>query len=299
MQGAPARVWRIGVTVSVIGAAGASLALSSASGSSRSHLVSDFHLKGSHHYRISVEARRAQGTLFAKGKRHLGKLTVTASKDTGSATYTVPAKFNRRRIRANLGRFGKVALKVKRQGGFWLPPAKAAAEQRRIGVCYQGGAGARKKFRGVFRFRGEGGYTRTETHQVVVDVFRTGPIRCTGHDHGTKLKAVSESTRFVALLDTGYQASFLHASTKEHVGEVRIDRDAYRAALADAGEFTFDSGLTSAHVMPAGAPFSGLADYASPRSWTGSLEASFPGQGNVPLTGPGFDVTLKTYLTGD
>jgi hypothetical protein len=60
-----------------------------------------------------------------------------------------------------------------------------------------------------------------------------------------------------------------------------------------AGEFTFDSALTSAHVSPGEGPFTGAAGYASPGRWTGSLAVSFPGRDDVPLTGPDFRVNLR------
>jgi hypothetical protein len=294
MAGMGTRLGRIALAASVVALVAGSGAASAASARPQTHLVSSFEVKGSHGYRVHVEFRRAARTLSGKGARHLGKVTVRAHDDAGSASYTAPAKFNRRRVRANLGSLGSIALHVDRKGGFWLPPAKTAAAQRHIGTCEQGGVGTRKKFHGVFRFRGEGSYTRVRLHHVVVDVMRTGPISCTGHDHGTKLKAVSGTTRFVAALDAGYQATFFHASIEQRAGAVRIDRQAYLIAASSDGAFTFDSGLTSAHVAPAGAPFSGSANY-SPGNWTGSLTASFPGDDNVPLTGPNFDVSLKGY----
>jgi hypothetical protein len=149
------------------------------------------------------------------------------------------------------------------------------------------------EFHGAFRFRGEGGYTSVHTHRVHGQELRASPLRCRGHDHGIELKARSGSTRFAAFQDNDYGVTVLSAATRERSGRVEIAREASRLVAPDAGEFTFSSGLTSAHVGPGGALFAGSADYASPSTWTGSLAVSFPGEEDVRLTGPGFTATLR------
>ena len=271
--------------------------------SARRHLAATFHLRGSHGYGIQVVAHRAGLPLgTTKADRHVGKLTVIARKGSESAShvervstsYTVPAKFNKHRIRADLGRFGHVRLRFHKRPHFLFPPRPAAAKDPRIGVCGQFGLGAPGEFRGAVRFHGEGGYTSARTHRVRGQVSRYTPVRCSGRDHGVALEARSGSTRFAAFQDDDFGVTFLSARTRERSGRVAIVREAGRLIRADAGEFTFDPELTEAHVAPGGAQFTGTADYASPDSWTGPLAVSFPGgDAGVPLTGSAFDVTLQ------
>jgi hypothetical protein len=269
----------------------------------RGHLAATFHLKGSHGYAIRVAAYRAALPLdMTKADHRVGKLTVVARKTSesassaegGSASYTVPARFNKHRIRANLGPFGHVRLRFHKRPRFTLPPARAAAQKRRIGVCGQFGFYVPGEFRGILRFRGEGGYTGAHAHRIHGELHRDGPVECAGHDRGTELKARSGPTRFLAFQDDDFGATVLVASTRDRSGRVDIARDAHRIVSVDADEFTFDSALTSAHVAPGGELFTGSADYASPGSWAGSLAASFPGGEDVSLAGPDFGVTLRS-----
>lgn len=275
--------------------------LTAAPASARLHLVASFQVKGTHGYLVHVVAHRAPTLgLLAKSGPRVGKVTVKVKKATESsssfvgetASYSVPARFNKHRIRADLGQFGKVRLRFHKHPRYALPPVRRPTEKR-IGVCGGGGAYVPGMFRGVFRFRGESGYTGARTHRVHGRLRRDFPPRCHGHDHGVALEARSGSTRFLALQDGDLGATALVASRRERAGRVKIIRGADRLTAADAGEFTFDQALTSAQVLPGGAPFTGTADYASPSNWAGSLAVSFPGEANVPLTGSGFTATLR------
>jgi hypothetical protein len=62
-----------------------------------------------------------------------------------------------------------------------------------------------------------------------------------------------------------------------------------------ANTFTFNGGLTSAHVKPPD-PFSGTGSFASSSSgnrWTGPLTVDFPGDPNASLPGNGFVAFLQ------
>jgi len=280
--------------------------LTSAPAVARDHLAAVFHLKGSHGYEIRVAAHRAGLPLDMRkvDRDHVGKLTVVAQKTSGaassaelaSASYTVPARFNKHRIRANLGDFGRVRLRFHTHPRFRLPPTRASAQKRRIGVCGQAGLYVPGELRGTFRFRGEDGYTSAHTHRIHGELHRDGPVHCSGRIRAIELKAKSGSTRFIALQDTDYGLTSLSAWTRDRSGRVEIARRTGRLVSSDAGEFTFDPGLTDARVIPGGAAFTGSAEYASPDSWRGSLAVSFPGEPNVPLTGPGFAATLQNAV---
>ena len=275
----------------VLGLVGVAL-LVPATASARTHLAASFHLRGSHGYGITVGTKN--------GTHRFGKVNVragkgsrsTSSAEVGLASYTVPARFNRRRIRAHLGRFGEIRLRFDRNSRFLAPPRRAA-QKRKEAVCIQGSSFVTGEFHGVFRFRGESGYTSVHTHRAHGQELRATPLRCRGQDHGIQLEARSGSTRFTAFQDNDYGVTVLSAATRERSGRVEIARQVSRLATPDGGEFTFGSSLTSAHVGPGGALFSGSADYASPSTWIGSLAASFPGERDVPLTGPAFTATLQ------
>jgi hypothetical protein len=244
---------------------------------------------------MNVEAWRARPLGFAK-PGHRGKVTVSVHNSNTETTYTTRAKFNRRRIRADLGHFGGLALKFHKNPHYLIPPPRAA--QKRAGVCSQAGISAVGHFRGVFRFRGEDGYVKARAHKIRVNMGRNGPLHCQGHEHGTELVARSGTTKFFAFDDTDLGATFLDASSKERVGPVQVHRMAFRGSPPDAGEFTFNSALTSARVAPGGPSFTGTAGFSSPANWTGNLAVSFAGEENVPLTGPGFRANLKHVVFG-
>ncbi len=266
------------------------------------HLAASFHLQGSHGYSIRVFAHRAPVLdLLAKRRGPAAKVSVRVERASASessfagqsVTYSAPARFNKHRIRADLGRFGRIRLRFHKHPRYVLPPARSAAK-RRMEVCGQSGFAVPGHFRGVFRFHGDGGYTSAIVHRVHGQMFRNGPARCHGHTRGVELEARSASIRFLAFQDPDFGATALVASTRERSGLVKIVRASERLTAANAGELTVDNGLTSAHVSPTGPPFTGWADYSSPESWTGSLAVSFPGESDVPLTGPDFSARLRS-----
>jgi hypothetical protein len=122
------------LSLSLVGLAFGPASLASA----HPHLAATFHLKGSNGYHLTVAAHRA-GLPLGKAQRHIGKLTVTArtrtesatSSEFGRASYTVPARFNKQRIRADLGPFGEVRLRFRKRSGFSLPPVRASPKERR------------------------------------------------------------------------------------------------------------------------------------------------------------------------
>jgi hypothetical protein len=77
------------------------------------------------------------------------------------------------------------------------------------------------------------------------------------------------------------------------VGRIGLLGIAY--ALGPRSSFTSDPQVSHGSVHPP-APFTGSATLrrgpAGERSWTGSLAATFPGEGSVSLTGPEFHTTL-------
>jgi hypothetical protein len=285
---------RIGL---ISGVAGALLIASSGAAHAHSKLSAQFHLKGSHHYHVYVTAYRSPRRGTAKGKRHLGTVTITAASRRGFASYTARGRFTRHHIRADFGYYGKVALRFATHSRLRFVAPKSPQERHGI-VCTSTGRVVGGKFRGAFRFQGEGRYTSVRAHRVRGEIDRTTKEHCRGRAQYTELKAKSRSVKFLAFSEDEYETDFFAASVTEHVGRVRIDRYAFASAPQSAGEFTFDPSLTTAHVALGGeGPITGGAHFTSqPRSWTGYLTASFPGDENVPMTGGEFHTTLRNVV---
>jgi hypothetical protein len=273
----------------VTGVVAAMLAGAPAAFAAISHHLT-FHARGSNGYRISVDASPSARSVIGGGRKalankHRGAVTLRVAKDGVSSSYTVPAKVATRRIKARLRGFGRIAMKFHPEG--------ARAVPKRAVICEQLDVTTPGTYRGKIRFRGEHGYTRVRAHRARGDV---GPrqTRCfkDENDHGTELIARAESTGFVALRDDKFSFTAFLAAIRERRHGVLINRRASR--LADTSEFTFDAGLSSAHVGPA-RPFSGSADFAGPNQWSGPLSVSFPGEPDVPLAGSDFTAVLKSY----
>jgi hypothetical protein len=246
-------------------------------------------------YRASVSALRQ-----LRPKRH-AELSVVVRKDDAYAFYRTRALFTKRRLRARLGPFGRVNLRYDIHRRAAAPegqdpsreqrPAKLARET----VCVGTGSAHAETFKGRIHFDGENGYTRIRARRAR-GWGGTDSFKCSrgGGGHrvaGTVLTAKSGALEFEAERFRRFgDERFLYAQEEKRVGAVRVVREAsnYRNAV-----FDFSRDLTSAHVEPSGAPFSGSADYASPDQWTGDLSVSFPGEPDVALTGPDFTARLR------
>jgi hypothetical protein len=258
----------------------------------RTHLNS-FHLRGTNGYRIKVEASQSPGSVIPGHRpfqlnRHKGAVTVTVTKGHASSAYSVPATVTRTRIRARLRGFGRIRVK------FNLG-VRAKGPAKRGGICSESEVIKLGSFRGRIRFRGEHGYTQAKRHSAPGGI-GYHQRHCSGTPGEppielTELVARSETTRFLALGSGGHGRLF-QASERVKLGRVLINRSAVHFTR-DPSEFSFDPGLTTAHVEPLGSAFSGSADFAAPSQWTGSLAVSFPGAPNAPLTGPDFTAKLK------
>lgn len=258
-----------------------------------------FRLRGSNGYRIRVDASPSPGSVLPPGwndapSRKRGEVTVTVSKQGASSYYSAPAKVTARRIKARLRGFGRIAVRFGPRHARTASRDKRSSPARMPVECIQTELTTSGVFRGRIRFRGEHGYTSVRARRAPGQVGWRSPERCTGSAHGTLLSARSGPTRFVALRDEtlGGLTAF-EALARERKRAVLISRTGLR--VAEQSEFSFDSGLTSAHVEPAGVPFSGSADFTSPGDWTGSLAVSFAGEENLPLAGQGFTAKLKGF----
>jgi hypothetical protein len=252
-------------------------------------------LAGAHGYRIGVEATRVLHS------HRRGEITVFVSKRRAQAMYTVRGKVTRKRLRADLGAFGRIDLRLRphRHHPRKAPAAKRQAQGMKARgeprVCLVAlGDVTSGRFKGTLRFSGEDDYTSLRAHRGK-GFTGTGKASCSsavGGDHRTVLEARSGSLEFEAV-KFGASKPLFYASKTERSGPVRIQRFAIEPG--DSDDFSFDSSLTSAHVAPPRSPFSGSADFTAPHGWSGSLSVSFPGKPDVPLTGAGFSANLEAF----
>lgn len=230
-------------------------------------------------------------------------MTVAVSKRLAYSTYTTRALVTRHRLKANLGSFGRIALRFR-------PSTQSRAAQRlapvpapgslvnryfqQVAGCAVGSELRGGHFKGRLRFRGEDGYIRIRTRHAR-GFISPGTRSCSKVEqvHGVALDAKSGSLAFEAVhLRQQRGAGFL---AREHtrIGRVRVGRLALGGGWGKS--FTYDSELTSAHVEPVRGPFSGSADLNPSGAWTGPLAVSFPGAPDLPLAGPEFAARLARF----
>jgi hypothetical protein len=262
-----------------------------------------FTLQGSHGYKIAVESNRQ------------GSVTLTASKQSVAASYSVHGRISLRRIEANFGKLGKISVSfhssgAKRKGESFLPPRLCSG---RPGITEFG------TFRGIVKFRGERGYTTVRTTRAkgkIVksprQVCRYGGGNLNSHllrrakaPDAAGLSAVARSKKrivfFHAFKEEPSPKPLFIAITKEKRGRIEIAR----LALVGGSARTFvtsedtDDPMAFATVTPA-SPFGGTGTFqrqgASPPSWTGNLNVRLPGRRKLSLTGSAFTTKLCREL---
>jgi hypothetical protein len=226
------------------------------------------------------------------------------------ASYRARALFTNRHLNASLGPFGRINLRIRHDHRAALTAAhalhipthsgdqttSAAKATNRVRFCLLSVSDSQNsRFRGRIRFEGEQGYSSIHANRAYGSV-DSGKISCSSGGkrvHGTFLTAEAGQVTFGAShYDRWPKRSFLYASQSETVGRVTVERSAasHRGAV-----FDFSPDFLTAHVEPSAGPLSGTADFAAPDQWTGDLTASFPGEPDVPLTGPEFTARLKHF----
>lgn len=241
-------------------------------------------------------------------RRH-AEVAVAVYEDNAYASYSVPALFTKRHLKARLGQFGRINVRIHRKQGHGagagprrLSPAESdllsskrsprTAKRGHPLVCFINGFFHHKAFRGRIRFEAENGYTAIHADRATGSYF-DGSAACPRGKpaHGTFLRAESDSVKFFAShYKQDPRNSYLYAAKNETAGRVSITRS---ASSYGPSVFDFSPDFMTAHVEPSGDPLSGSADFAAPDQWTGDLTASFPGEPPVPLTGPDFTARLK------
>ncbi|MGN6586691.1 MAG: hypothetical protein ACTHKT_04350 [Solirubrobacterales bacterium] len=238
-------------------------------------------------YRIFVTARRS--TLI------LGVTRDERARRAGVATYYLArVSTHGGRITSRIGSLGRVSMTFHPTGAERVEQSNCSSSMTlsRPGT-----------FTGSLHFLGEGGYVQLNAHRLRGVELRPGP-ECHLSAAG-RIEAKGKVDHLYANFRTGLDATYFYARTLASGGslyEVEADTGGseyavrrYAYAYAPADTFATDDSLSFANVTPPH-PFSGTgslqrAGDGAP-AWTGSLAVSFPGAGDVPLTGPPFRVLL-------
>ena len=258
------------------------------------------------------------------------RVTMSVRKGVQLATYTVRGSVNRRRIKADFGRFGRLRLRFSGSPRRFAPPRprkdrKASPPPRRC----TGKAPEREvgQFRGRLEFEGQRGFTRLAVGEAPGEVRRfyrrvcerprregkRSPGRAPGagrfEPFGLKLliahaREGGTSTRLVALsfeapfgIPQGLFPTFVSANLKERVGRVRVSRSAFLLADAEAVRISRRKVRPIRARIEPPAPFGGVATFkgateGSPAVWSGPLRVRLAGSGRLPLTGPRYEVVV-------
>jgi hypothetical protein len=246
----------------------------------------DFSLRASNGYTVSVERRGRQVTL---GAFRFGRFLSAAS-------YTVTGSASPDRVEARFGNLGRISVRFKAKRTKRVGPRKGCTGKPamdRSGV-----------FVGTIRFRGEGGYTTVASRRAQGRVIDTLKERCefphtrrsaraSASPLGPPVLGASLGSRrgFGASISrrAGKRSALYEAISRERRGRMRIFRIVFAQGREDS--FTYAGDLSAATVKPP-APFEGEATFLRERrgkgSWLGPLEVSFPGRANVPMAGTRF-----------
>jgi hypothetical protein len=267
-----------------------------------------FALKGSGGYSILVVATSHK------------RVTLSAGRGSTEASYTVPGRASSRGIRANFGRFGRVAVRF--DGGSIRPDGKKSESCRGRRPIRQRGV-----VRGTIEFAGENGYTEVHRQHANGVFYRAFRQVCGGsrREQGmrrlhallrprpdpkphllttvftakSKLGEISnELSIFDAEIDFGdrlkpFVLSFIIAAQTERRGRMTISRSAFTSGNENSIRASEPGVKPVTATISLPKPFSGSSVFheeagAAP-TFTGSLGVRLPGAGLVPLSGEGFE----------
>jgi hypothetical protein len=254
-----------------------------------------FHVHGPGGETVSVTAGHAQLDLAVE----LGRTSVD---------YFVKAEVTPNRIRADVGRFGRVNVTFDPHGRERFRPVGHG--------CSGGTRIQRGTFTGAIQFAGDAGYPALSAGSANGSIVRTR-IRCRSEGNGTihipddpGRRAGSGTvliaddggpgavpgTLFAAIQLDGKRHTDFWAYTIGGENHVGIMRSAH--ARAPSNRFGFDPRHRHATVVPP-RPFTGTASYVrsgDERTWTGDLALNLPGQSPIALTGAQFNADLGPTL---
>jgi hypothetical protein len=253
-----------------------------------------FEVEGSNGWSISVST-------YLGGSGQRGTVSVRASRGRESASYTAAAKVTPKAVHADLGRFGRIDMRLHLSG------AEATAHDKCLHYTEAYEAGT---YEGSFEFRGEGGYTTaraTAAPALPAPPFLGFNIcnrqQSSGEsfgpgEPGARLQGISYAAGRVLKFEINKNRprgkTLYTASLAERIGGVKIYRQL--TGVAPASAFHYDRKVRTATLSPP-APFSGSASLRRDKNmvsplWNGNLMLAFPGH-TVPTAGPAVHVSLE------
>lgn len=250
-----------------------------------------FALQASNGYRMVVIAG-------SEAEYRNGEVLIWLSRPGRAVVYFAPAAVTDKRIDADLGQLGRIAVEFEPSGRKGELRSPCDPSDR---VTYDAGS-----YVGTVDFRGEESYAAASVTSVPFSIGPFIAFACAGGGTGEAFGPHIPGARLVAWARTrqgrvrlqanqnrpGARVS-VEAEIRERRGAMSIAREVSETYPADA--FHFDPKLRSAAVRPA-APFSGSGVFRrgaeQANRWTGSLAVDFPGRSNVSLTGDRFHVNL-------
>jgi hypothetical protein len=288
--------------VTIGGGAFASVALGAQGGASAGTKIEvepRFQLDGSHGYRLQISARAATVTIgVSRGDTpHAGS----------STTYVARGTAGQNGIYANFHQFGRINMKFH---------ATAEAVRGLPPDCFGGTTGAATipgYFTGTIEFEGQKGYTAVSSHrvrgEVVLPPTEQCPLVAGGanplvEDPSAELPPAKTRMTLLAQEKSGTGGLLFVAKRAGKTGFYaesfttvgRIGLLSYAYALGPRSSFTSDPQVSHGVVKPP-KPFVGTGTLErgthGKRSWTGTLAATFPGEGRVSLVGTQFHTTLS------
>lgn len=259
-----------------------------------------FQIAGTHGYRLLVSARGATVTI--------GVTSRSSTPHAGSSTtYVARGTVGAHGVHASFRQFGRVDVR-------FHPTAEAV--RGLPSDCLGGSTGAATipgYFTGTVDFHAQDRYTVGHAHRVKGEVVLPPTEQCplvAGGTNplfegpGTELPQAKTRMTLTALDKSGTGGLLFVARREgksgffaERFGTVgRIGILSYAYALGPRSTFRSDPRVSFGTVRPP-KPFVGSATLRrgphGKRSWTGNLEATFPGDERVPLTGEAFHTTLS------
>lgn len=257
-------------------------------------------LPSSHGYALGVYAGRRQ-------------VAVTAEGHGATASYEARGVASGDGLAVDLGRFGRIDVRFHPTG-----PAKRETAKGCRGKPAEMTAGVAV---GTIRFRGRDGFVTAARRRAPARIFRefgevcsfssprssygraakrapapppqegdeSGIFIASRRDHGQRVKVVAFANEVLEL-------GFLGVSSKQRFGHVEVVDNAFEiGGMKNLSISGADEDPAKAHIAGP-PPFAGSGDYESlpggGATWSGSLRVHLPGEGVVPLTGPGFHARI-------
>ncbi|HEX5592698.1 MAG TPA: hypothetical protein VFX35_05065 [Solirubrobacterales bacterium] len=253
---------------------------------SRPYLTPEFEVPATNGYRVDVFGIPAS-------RRDPARVGIFAWNETSATSYLGPGKVEDGRIRASLGRFGKVDVHFQRGGKRWVRSLCG-----RDPLLFATGT-----YAGTVEFEGEGGFTQALAPELEAEPLYHAPGECVavgegyGGMPGVHLQVLSRYGTTVVVQNTPGGAVRYNAFAENRIGRIEISRTV--EVIGPSTGFQWSPNLKRATVIPP-APFSGTATYQAlggrVTHWEGNLKVDFPGFPDYPLTrGP----SLTKFTHGD